>query len=155
MVWIALAGAQPRGCALQPAPARPARLCWEAAQAEERARPTLPAFSLPPMPPPPSLRGQQAWAAALLLPPTDAGSEWAQQSTLVPLSSLREPADELHRQPAAVELPPTALKPAVPRFLLPRLRTPRIDEWQRRSTAVADEPCLPSGMAREDAAEQV
>ncbi|PRW45191.1 hypothetical protein C2E21_6279 [Chlorella sorokiniana] len=143
MVWIAQATAQPRSCALQPAPARPVAAYWEAANAEQLARPTLPAFSLPPPTPLAQPRGQEGWAAALPLPPSDAGSEWAQQAALVPLAALRGPTDELCREPQAVQLSPPALEPALPPFLLPRLRTSRIDEWQRRSTALADEPCLP------------
>lgn len=142
MVWIAQARAQPRSCALQPAPARPARAYWEAAQAEHLARPKLPAFSLPPPTPPPQPRGQEGWVAALPLPPSDAGSDWEQQAALLPLAGLRGPADQLCREPQAVQLPPAAPEPALPPFLLPRLRTPCIDEWQRRSTALADEPCL-------------
>lgn len=156
MVWIAQAGVQPRSCALPPAPARPARAYWEAAQAEQVARPTLPAVSLPPPTPPPPQRSQEGWAAALPLPPSDAGSEWARQADFVPLASLRGPADELRHKPQAAQLPPAAPEPALPPFLLPRLRTPRIDEWQRRSMALSDAPCLPIATAGPaDAAGQV
>lgn len=144
MVWIAQARAQPRLCAPQSAPARPVHAYWEAAQAEQLARPTLPAFTLPPPTPPAQPRSQAGWPAALQLPPTDAGSKWAQQAALVPLAALRGPADELRREPQAVQLPPTVPEPALPPFLLPRLRTPLADEWQRRSAALADEPCLPA-----------
>lgn len=156
MVWIAQAGVQPRSCALPPAPARPARAYWEAAQAEQVARPTLPAVSLPPPTPPPQQRSQEGWAAALPLPPSDASSEWARQAAFVPLASLCGPADELRHKPQAAQLPPAAPEPALPPFLLPRLRTPRIDEWQRRSTALSDAPCLPIATAGPaDAASQV